>query len=253
MKPHLYILPFNDNKFLKIGISLNNNFNRINQLSKLYDINHNNVILITSDNTKNIKLLEKNIKTIINETINPDNKYYGKDGHTEIRNVKYLNDIINLINTFKPILNLYELKYSKQTIPTKKINNIHIQMPDNNTIINDICNTLNNLKQYITKINLNHDVISINLNLSNICNNEKELDIILNPLSKSIIINHIPYGQSIRRLNNGYTYDMYFNDVHINIYNSFRLKNEYVNILDEKLQSIYVTFINNLYLNYNHI
>ena len=46
---------------------------------------------------------------------------------------------------------------------------------------------------------------------------------------------------------------MYFNDVHINIYNSFRLKNEYVNILDEKLQSIYVTFINNLYLNYNHI
>jgi hypothetical protein len=78
-KPHLYIILFNDNQHLKVGISLNNNFNRIKQLTSIYDINHDNIILYSSDNISNIKLIEKNIKTIINETITPDNIHYGKD------------------------------------------------------------------------------------------------------------------------------------------------------------------------------
>lgn len=253
MKPHLYILPFNDNQFLKIGISLSDNFNRINNLSKIYDINLNNAILISSDNAENIKLLEKNIKTIINETINPDNRYYGKDGHTEIRKVKYLNDIIELINKFKPILNLQELKYNIQyakKIQNTKTKKINIIPQSNNKIINDIFNALNNIKQYITKINLNNDSVYINLNLSDICANEKELDAMLKPLNKRIILN----GKSIRRSINFMKYidcDIHFNDIDIILYNSFRLKNEFaLNESDEKLQYTYKTFINNLYLDY---
>lgn len=244
MKPHLYILPFNDKQFIKIGISLNNNFNRINKLSNIYDINTDNIILYSSDNINNIKLLEKNIKSIINETISPDNIHYGKDGYTEIRNVKHLNNIINLINTLKPLLNLYELKFTKQTTPIKKekynIPNINYNI-DNNIIIDNIIYTLNNIKQYITYTNMNNGILNIKLNLSSICKNDNDIDNILNPLSKSLYIHN-----RLFRLNAGYEYDKEFKNISLIIYNAFRLKNKSLNNHHRKLQSKYNKFINTL-------
>lgn len=240
MKPHLYILPFKDKQHIKIGISLNNNFNRIKQLSNIYDIDSDNIILYTSDNSNNIKLLEKNIKTIINETISPDNIHYGKDGHTEIRYTKHLNHINTIINTFKPLLNLYELNYTKQTIPIKKHNNIQHNI-DNNIVIDNIINTLNNIKQYITYIQINNGILNIKLNLSHICNNDEDIDNILNPLSQSLYI----YG-ILFKLNSGYTYDKQFKDVSLNLYNAFRIKNKILDNNNRNLQSKYNKFINTL-------
>lgn len=244
MKPHLYILPFNDKQHLKVGISLNNNFNRIKQLSNVYDIDSDNIILYSSDNINNIKLLEKNIKTIINETITPDNIHYGKDGHTEIRNVKHLNDINTIIDTFKPLLNLYELKYTKQTIPTKKEKNtITYNLPniDNNIVIDNIIHTLNNIKQYITYTNIDNGILNIKLNLSPICKNDNDIDNILNPLAQSLYI----YG-ILFKLNSGYTYDAEFKDVDIILYNAFRIKNKTLDNHNRNLQSKYNKFINTL-------
>ncbi len=242
MKPHLYIIPFNDNQHLKVGISLNNNFNRIKQLATIYDINHDNIILYSSDNINNIKLIEKNIKTIINETITPDNIHYGKDGHTEIRNIKYLNDINNIINTFKPLLNLYEINYTKQTIPIKKEKKvIKKTIIDNNITLNNIYNTLYYIKQYITSSNINNGILNINLNLSSICNNDKELDNILNPLAQSLYINNAMF-----RINSGYTYDAEFKDINILLYNGFRLKKKSLNKYDRNLQRKFNKVINNI-------
>jgi hypothetical protein len=242
MKPHLYIIPFNDNQHIKVGISLNNNFNRIKQLASIYDINHDNIKLYSSDNINNIKLLEKNIKTIINETITPDNIYYGKDGHTEIRNIKYLNDINNIIDTFKPLINLYEINYIKQTTPIKKEKKvIKKTIIDNNTTLNNIYNTLYYIKQYITSSNMDNGILKINLNLSSICNNDKELDKILNPLAQSLYINNARF-----RINSGYTYDTEFKDIDILLYNGFRLKKKSLNKYDKNLQRKFNKVINNI-------
>jgi hypothetical protein len=240
MKPHLYIIPFNDNQHLKVGISLTNNFNRIKQLASIYDINHDNIMLYSSDNINNIKLLEKNIKTIINETITPDNIHYGKDGHTEIRNIKHLNDINTIIDTFKPLLNLYELKYTKQTTPIKKEKKTII---DNNTTLNNIYNTLYYIKQYITYTNMDNGILKINLNLSTICNNDKDIDNILNPLAQSLYINNAMF-----RINSGYTYDTEFKDIDIILYNGFRLKKKSLNKYDRNLQRKFNKVINNISL-----
>ena len=242
MKPHLYIIPFNDNQHLKVGISLNNNFNRIKQLATIYDINHDNIILYSSDNINNIKLIEKNIKTIINETISPDNIHYGKDGHTEIRNIKYLNNINVIIDTFKPLLNLYEINYTKQTTPIKKEKKvIKKTIIDNNITLNNIYNTLYYIKQYITSSNINNGILNINLNLSSICNNDKELDNILNPLAQSLYINNAMF-----RINSGYTYDTEFKDIDILLYNGFRLKKKSLNKHDRNLQRKFNKVINNI-------
>jgi hypothetical protein len=244
MKPHLYIIPFKDNQHLKVGISLNNNFNRINHLASIYDINHDNIIIYSSDNINNIKLLEKNIKTIINETITLDNIHYGKDGHTEIRNIKHLNDINTIIDTFKPLLKLYELKYTKQTTPIKKEKKvIKKTIIDNNTTLNNIYNTLYHIKQYITYTNINNGILKINLNLSTICNNDKELDNILNPLTQSLYINNTMF-----KINSGYTYDAEFKDIHIILYNGFRLKKKSLNKYDKKIQRNFNKVINNIQL-----
>ena len=252
MNPHLYILPFNDKQFLKIGISLNNNFNRINKLSNIYDIDTDNIILYSSDNINNIKLLETNIKIIINEKIKPENIYYGKDGYTEIRNVKYLNDIINLINTLKPLLNIYELKFTKQTPPIKKekynIPNINNNIIPNHNAIHNIINTLDNIKQYITKINRLNNRTYIILNLTNICQDNITLDNILNPLTQSLYINNIKL-----KLNNGYEYNKTFNEVKIQIDNTFNIKHNTLSKENKRLQHIYNLFINNLYINYYNI
>ena len=244
MKPHLYIIPFNDNQHLKVGISLNNNFNRIKQLASIYDINHDNIILYSSDNINNIKLIEKNIKTIINETITPDNIHYGKDGHTEIRNIKHLNDINTIIDTFKPLLNLYEINYTKQTIPIKKEKKvIKKTIIDNNITLNNIYNTLYYIKQYITYTNINNGILKINLNLSPICNNDKQLDNILNPLAQSLYINNAMF-----RINSGYTYDTEFKDIDVLLYNGFRLKKKSLNKHDKNLQRKFNKVINNISL-----
>ena len=242
MKPHLYILPFNDKQHLKIGISLTNNFNRIKQLSNVYDIDSDNIILYSSDNINNIKLLEKNIKTIINQTIAPDNIHYGKDGHTEIKNIKHINQINAIIDTLKPLLNLYELKYTKQTTPTKKEKNTIIDNDTyNNITIDNIIHTLYYIKQYITYTNIDNGILKINLNLSPICNNDKDIDNILNPLAQSLYINNV-----MLKLNSGYTYDAEFKDINIIIYNGFRLKNKTLDNHHRKLQSKYNKVINNI-------
>jgi hypothetical protein len=91
-KNFLYILPFADNKHFKIGIS-SNNFSRLKILNKLYQIDFTKSYIVYSK-VSNIKILERELLEIF-DTDDCD-KFY-TDGHTEIRNVKYLNECVELI------------------------------------------------------------------------------------------------------------------------------------------------------------
>jgi hypothetical protein len=92
---YLYLLPFQDRKHFKIGIS-SNNFDRINHLNNLYQLDKEKCLMITSDKTTNIKILEKELLNIFE---NDECDEFSTDGHTEIRNVKYLNECVDLIKS----------------------------------------------------------------------------------------------------------------------------------------------------------
>lgn len=92
MKDYLYILPFKDKKHFKIGIS-SNSYSRIIHLDKIYDIDLENSFIVHSKK-RNISILEKELLTIF-EQDDVDN--FLSEGHTEIRNVKYLNECLELI------------------------------------------------------------------------------------------------------------------------------------------------------------
>lgn len=92
MSDYLYILPFKDKKHFKIGIS-SNSYSRIFHLDKIYNIDLDNSFIVHSKK-RNIALLERELLMIF-EQDDVDN--FLTDGHTEIRNVKYLNECLELI------------------------------------------------------------------------------------------------------------------------------------------------------------
>jgi hypothetical protein len=98
----LYLLPFKNNKHFKFGIS-SSGFNRIENLNSIYEIDINKSKIYVTENEKLIKYIEKEIKVLF-----PDNEriYRGKDGWTEIRDIKIFDKVLELLNTRPKFVNL---------------------------------------------------------------------------------------------------------------------------------------------------
>lgn len=105
MEHILYILPLRDKTAFKVGITSNNDLNRIKQLHSLYDFNLNESFIVKSS-TKNINLLEKQLLT--------DYSFYKhileekSDGHTEFLKYECISNILDDINhkIKKPHINI---------------------------------------------------------------------------------------------------------------------------------------------------
>jgi len=107
---YLYLLPFKDKKYFKIGIS-KNNFNRVYTHNRNYNIDFNKSLIITSVKKSAISILEKELLTIF-EPVDIE-KFKNVDGYTEIRNIKYFNECLSIIKTKHPNLGLKIIKFNK--------------------------------------------------------------------------------------------------------------------------------------------
>ena len=114
MTNFLYILPFKDQKHFKIGIS-SKDFSRIKYLNKIYDIDFDKSFIVYSKE-RDIKILEKELLEIF-DTDECDK--FETDGYTEIRNIKYFNECLQIIDSKHE-----NLKYVKQKFDTNVFDNI---------------------------------------------------------------------------------------------------------------------------------
>ncbi|CAL2079540.1 hypothetical protein TD3509T_600089 [Tenacibaculum dicentrarchi] len=105
MKNYIYILPFLDGKYFKIGIS-NNDLRRIKEHDSTYGIDKYKA-LVFEGKKRVIKALESSLLSICPEI----NIFEGKDGNTEIREIKYLEYCMDFIKFYE----------SKNEITRKKI------------------------------------------------------------------------------------------------------------------------------------
>ncbi|MCG8882890.1 hypothetical protein G1L02_06915 [Tenacibaculum finnmarkense] len=124
MKSYIYILPFLNGKYFKIGIS-NNSLRRIKEHNSTYGIDKDKVLVFEGEK-RVIKALESSLLSICPEI----NIFKDKDGHTEIRDIKHLeycmdfikfyeskNEITRKEIDFTPVIKEpTKNKYSKRTI-----------------------------------------------------------------------------------------------------------------------------------------
>ena len=102
MNTYLYLLPFKNSEHFKVGIS-SNNFSRIFHLNNIYGFDLEKAIIIKSDNTRFVKVLEKEILSLFYQTIV---EFEGLEGHTEICNKRHWSQVVDLITTKKKFLNI---------------------------------------------------------------------------------------------------------------------------------------------------
>ena len=227
--PHLYLIKFNDGKHFKFGMSLVGNYNRVSYLSKIYD--SGSVVIFNSENDRFIRLIEYNIKVIFGDFITEDNDYYGKDGYTEIRDIKYYDEILELIYTFQDRLGLEKCdldldayinndKKEKKVIVEEEI--VFIESVVDDGVIDDIKITLDKLESFITYIVDMGSYNQISFNLSTICNDDDELDLILEPFLRNIMTECEKHS-----LCGGYTYSENYDEVIINLEKD--IEKEYLN------------------------
>lgn len=194
IKPHLYILSFNDNEHFKLGISIAPNQNRINKHISTYGIDVSKSLIISCDDKNSIKLLEKNLKHITPEAITNDSPYYGLDGYTEIRKNEQLEEVINIIEMFKPILGLKveELKVVGKPITIKnepKPNKFEDY--DNEKSFNMIDYLVRELLDYLTNVETlkciytKDEYLEVTADLSNKFNTYDEVFEFLKPVETS--------------------------------------------------------------------
>lgn len=162
---YLYLLPFKNKKYFKIGIS-KNNYNRILHHNCTYDIDLNNALIVTSNKTNIIKALEielLNILPQLNE--NEITSYIKKDGYTEIRSIKDWNECISIIKNKHSNLNLKltDIKFNTQRKENQK-KNIYIPLEETNDIKSNCLTFLNNFKLLLKRYNnsLSIDIINNN-------------------------------------------------------------------------------------------
>jgi hypothetical protein len=120
MTNFLYILLFKDNKHFKIGIS-SKDYSRVKSLNNIYEIDLDKSYLVHSKKS-NITILERELLAIFDQD---DCNKFESDGHTEIRNVKYLDECLNIIRNKHLKLN-YELTkfdYNNFINPNKRKKN----------------------------------------------------------------------------------------------------------------------------------
>lgn len=99
MGKYLYLLAFSDGKLFKIGIS-KGNFNRIIKHYRAFDINLYESYIVTAKNDV-ISAFERELLSIF-----PEIDYNKCDGYTEIRDIKYMNEAIDIMNNKHANLNV---------------------------------------------------------------------------------------------------------------------------------------------------
>ena len=104
----LYLIPFQDNKHFKIGISSFNNFRILNH-NKNFKIDYSNSIIYTAEKQSILDIIEKELLIIFPQCEHP---YQGVDGSTEVRELKYLDESIAIINSKPSILGIKRHKYN---------------------------------------------------------------------------------------------------------------------------------------------
>lgn len=104
MGRYLYLLAFSDGKLFKIGIS-RGNFNRVLKHWRAYDINLYESYIVTAKNEV-ISAFERELLSIF-----PEVDYNKCDGYTEIRDIKYMDEAIDIIKCKHVNLNVKVNKF----------------------------------------------------------------------------------------------------------------------------------------------
>jgi hypothetical protein len=102
MEKYLYLIPFNDLTYFKIGVS-SVNLHRVCSFKDVYDVSFYNTIIVTA-NPKCIPALERELLCIY-PNVN-DKKTHKKPGYTELREYKYFDDCLYYISNKHPNLNI---------------------------------------------------------------------------------------------------------------------------------------------------
>ena len=100
-KTYLYLTPFNDGKFFKIGRSTKTDY-------RLYVHDFTKTLIYTADNDAILKVIERELLIIFPKCNHP---YNGVDGYTEIREIRHFEDCKTIINTKPKSLNIQKYKY----------------------------------------------------------------------------------------------------------------------------------------------
>ncbi|GEM_PF-1331260 len=137
MNSYLYIMPFDDKKLIKIGVS-SNTLARLNCHYKTYALNLENAYIIEGKTNRVIKALETELLSIFP----PLGNLNESDGYTEIRKMKYLPEILSIIERKHPNLELKIKKYKDYKInkiyevkTKKKRQNFRIFLSDYETLL----------------------------------------------------------------------------------------------------------------------
>lgn len=184
MGAYLYIIPFKNKEYFKFGVSFVENFNRVDKHIKTYDGDENNITIVESMESS-IKLLEKNIATIIpiSEKSPYGNTY---DGYTEIRGIKHIDKAMSIINMFKDDLSLNIKQYKPNKITkinkklkpkTKPVNN-HLSFNYNYSKLSKFFYNIKKYRSNIINVDtepsypLNNEYVTFTFNLSDKTDNE---------------------------------------------------------------------------------
>lgn len=197
IKPHLYILVFNDDEHFKLGISLAPNQNRMIKHISTYNVDVSKSLVVSCDDKNSIKLLEKNLKHITSKVITEDSPYYGLDGHTEIRKNEQLEEVMTIIDMFKPILGLTveELKLNEKPIKVKnECKYIKYDVYDNEKSLFVIDNLVRSLLKYVTSVEIretDEQYLMVTLDLSTKFGNVYDVFDFIEPIHSDFFIYHM--------------------------------------------------------------
>ena len=115
MKHYLYILYFRNGNFLKVGVS-NKSLERVKVLCRVYDLDLEKSLIFQT--TKRIATsLERSLLSITEPL--KENPFFGMDGCSEIREIKYLEYFLEVLNLH---VKMHSIKVDKinQFITTHK-------------------------------------------------------------------------------------------------------------------------------------
>lgn len=147
MTEYLYLLPFADGKFFKIGLSSKDD-KRILKLHRDFRILFDQALIVTSSKPRILKVIEDELKISLEQSEHP----YGKtDGHTEIRSIDYFEVAIEIIKQKHSSLGIRILKYkeffnvfSNELVNYNSKNRVHIRLAELQKAESNFLNLLGN-------------------------------------------------------------------------------------------------------------
>ncbi|MEN9549081.1 MAG: hypothetical protein RIR12_1672 [Bacteroidota bacterium] len=92
---YLYLLPFLNSRFFKIGISTLN-LNRVYTHHKTYGIDFRKSLIISAPKSRTLKNLERHLLNVFDEHCT---QFYGMDGYREIRKIENFDSVLNEIKS----------------------------------------------------------------------------------------------------------------------------------------------------------